>query len=105
MRYFLSSQHHCNNTIRLKKLIDPIDFYTHEGQEIASRGQGKWKLAGLCPFHEDRNAGSFYINIVNGAFHCFSCNASGGDIISFVQKKYEMSFREVLEKLIREWMK
>ena len=49
MRHFFNSQHHYHNTIRLKERIDPIDFYTHEGQEIASRGRGKWKLHAIRP--------------------------------------------------------
>ena len=91
------------NVLRLKDCIDPIDFYTREGQEISTHGRGQWKIGGICPFHADRNTGSFYINSLSGAFRCFSCDANGGDIISFVQKKYEITFRDALEKLINEW--
>lgn len=87
---------------QLKDRIDTIDFYTYKGQEIRLKG-GSWKLAGLCPFHEDRNAGSFYIHANGGGYKCFSCGASGGDIIVFIQKKYSLSFREALCKLQNDW--
>lgn len=102
MRYSFRSYHYID-TSRLKDCIDPIDFYTQEGQEVAIRGCGHWKLAGLCPFHADRHSGSFYINGDNGAFRCFSCDARGGDIISFVQMKYEVTFKDAVVKLAEEW--
>jgi DNA primase len=88
---------------RLKCMIDPIAFYKHEEQDIKAIGQREWKVGGLCPFHADRNAGSFYINATNGAFKCFSCDAMGGDIIEFTKKKYELSFTEALHKLSNDW--
>lgn len=88
---------------QVKERINPIDFYDYEGQPVATRGKGSWKSAGLCPFHADRNAGTFHIHEQQGAFHCFSCGAKGGDIIAFVQRKYEMSFREAVEKLALDW--
>jgi DNA primase len=88
---------------QVKERIDPLDFYAHEGQEVSTRGKDSWRLAGLCPFHADRDAGSFYIHSDHGSFRCFSCDAKGGDIISFIQKKYEMSFKEAIEKLKSDW--
>jgi putative DNA primase/helicase len=87
---------------RLKTMIDPISFYQHEGQEIKIAGQREWKIAGLCPFHADKQAGSFYINAKNGTFQCFSCDATG-DIIEFTRQKYELSFIEALHKLSNDW--
>lgn len=92
---------HYFDACQLKGRIDPVDFYTREGQEIHKGGA--WKQAGLCPFHEDRNAGSFYINACNGGYKCFSCGAKGGDIIAFIQQKYSLSFREALCKLQSDW--
>ncbi len=91
------------DALQVKERINPMDFYEHEGQEIATRGKDSWKSGGLCPFHNDRHAGSFYIHCKNGAFRCFSCDAKGGDVIAFTQKKYEMSFREAMEKLQLDW--
>lgn len=88
---------------QLKKAIDPIDFYTSEGQEITTRGCSSWKLGGLCPFHDDHHAGSFYINDIDGSYSCFSCKTFGNDIIDFTQKKYGLRFGEALHKLANEW--
>lgn len=88
---------------RMKEVVDPIAFYQYEGQDIKTTGQREWKLAGLCPFHADKQAGSFYINAKNGAFKCFSCHTTGGDIIDFTRQKYELSFSEALDKLSNEW--
>ncbi len=91
------------NASRIKDAIEPKEFYENEGQEIKNRGKDSWKLAGLCPFHADQHVGSFYIHSDNGAFRCFSCDAKGGDIITFTQKKYEMSFKEAILKLKSDW--
>jgi DNA primase len=88
---------------QLKDSIEPIAFYQQEGQEIRTAGSREWKVGGLCPFHEDRFVGSFYINATTGSFKCFSCGESGGDIIAFAQLKYNIGFSEAVVKLRREW--
>ena len=69
------------------------------GVSIRSRWGKKWCLAGLCPFHADRVAGSFYVNIDSGAYKCHACGAGGGDFISFLQKKHGYSFVEAIKLL------
>lgn len=92
------------DTQKLKAQINPSDFYMRE-QDLNrfEHKSGQWALAGLCPFHNDSSAGSFKVNIENGAFKCFSCGVKGGDIIAFTQKKYDLPFRETLLKLAKEW--
>ena len=102
MRHFFQTNCYMDAS-QLKERINPIDFYSHEGQEVATQGKDSWKLAGLCPFHADRNAGSFYIHSGNGAFRCFSCDAKGGDVITFTMAKYDLSFYEALKQLANEW--
>jgi DNA primase len=87
----------------LKSLILAEDFYEREGQKVRSTGSNIWKEAGTCPFHNDRKAGSFRINSLNGAFKCFSCGAKGGDIIEYTKKKYEIPFIEAIQKLSCDW--
>lgn len=88
----------------IKRNISAYDFYLKE-QDLCrlSHRSGQWAVAGLCPFPEDRSAGSFKVNLENGAFICFSCRTKGGDIISYVQQKYHLQFRQALEKLSQEW--
>jgi hypothetical protein len=88
----------------IKECILPYDFYIREQdlQQFGYRSR-QWAIAGLCPFHDDRSAGSFKVNYESGAFTCFSCGERGGDIITYVQKKYDLLFREALEKLRNDW--
>lgn len=91
------------NASRLKELINPIDFYIYEGHAVETRKRAKWQLGGLCPFHNDRKAGSFFISSLSGGFKCFSCGASGGDIIAYIQQRYEITFLEACKRLNDEW--
>ena len=91
------------NATRLKALINPIDFYIYEGHAIGTRRTTKWLSAGLCPFHNDRKAGSFFISYLRGAFKCFSCGVSGGDVIAYTQQRYEVTFFEACQRLNDEW--
>lgn len=88
----------------IKISISPYDFYLRE-QELShygSRSQ-EWVVAGFCPFHDDHSPGSFKINLKNGAFVCFSCGTRGGDTIRFTELKYQIPFRQALEKLAYDW--
>lgn len=88
----------------LKQAICAQEFY-EEVLEISIRPRWgrKWCLAGLCPFHADRYAGSFYVNIDSGAYKCHSCGVGGGDIISFLQNKDSYSFVEAIKLLDDRW--
>lgn len=89
---------------RIKERIDPLYFYETylEGSKISSKANKGWRQAGLCPFHEDKQTGSFYIHQDTGAFKCFSCNAKGGDIITFLRQRDGISFMEALRVLEKE---
>lgn len=58
--------------------------------EIEYVGKGE-----LCPFHNDRKPGSFKLDKKKNIFKCYACG-KGGDIISFYQEKYGMTFIEAL---------
>jgi DNA primase len=53
-----------------------VEKQTKRGVEIRLR----------CPFHDDTTP-SLSINAEAGKFHCFGCNAKGGDIFDFVVMK------------------
>jgi DNA primase len=68
--------------------------------QLGKATKGGWHgWDGLCPFHNDRKAGSFSVNTQTGAFKCFSCGTSGGDIISFHQQVNRVSFMEAINQL------
>ncbi len=88
---------------RVKAYIPPIEFYRAELPTMApSKGHGSCD-GGLCPFHNDHRAGSFKVNLTTGAFHCFSCEEEGRDIIDYTRQKYGLSLSEALQKLADEW--
>ncbi len=55
------------------------------------------RYRGLCPFHAEKT-GSFYVNAVDGLYHCFGCQASG-DVITFVREQEHLGFVEAVERL------
>lgn len=85
----------------IKKLISPKNYYSYElvGYLSNKTGNGWYLWKGLCPFHNDKKSGSFFINIETGAFKCFSCGVSGGDIIDFQKQKYSQTFSEAISSL------
>ena len=86
----------------VKQAISPDSFYRFELPDTKF-GRLGWAKAGLCPFHADSRAGSFFINTESGAYCCFSCGAKGGDIIAFTRERYGLSFSEALHKLAEDW--
>ncbi|MCP4354046.1 MAG: hypothetical protein GY793_00165 [Proteobacteria bacterium] len=85
----------------LKRVLTPQQYYkiALTGSFGKHTGNYWYKWNGLCPFHDDKHAGSFVINKKTGAFHCFSCGVSGGDIIEFYKKKNNVSFQKAIYDL------
>ena len=87
----------------IKSYIPPSEFYRAELPTMPPPQGGGWRDGGLCLFHDDKNAGSFRVNLETGAFTCFSCGTKGGDIIAFIQQRDGLSFPEAVQKLTNEW--
>ena len=88
----------------IKYSIAPIDFFQNElTREFSPRQLIDWVDGGLCPFHDDQRVGSFKVNIGNGAFKCFSCGVSGGDIIAFRMKRDQLNFYSALMSLAEQY--
>ena len=87
----------------VKGSIPPGDFYRAELPTMPSPRGGGWRDGGLCPFHADKHAGSFRVNLDTGGFTCFSCGSKGADIVAFIQLRDGLSFPEALKKLADEW--
>ena len=66
------------------------------GEHVQLRPKGR-ELAGLCPFHDDKNP-SMFVSSAKQIYKCFSCGA-GGDCFSFVMDYHKMDFREALKYL------
>lgn len=87
----------------IKASIPPLDFYRAELNGLRIENRRRWIDGGLCPFHDDTKSGSFRVNMVTGAFNCFACGHSGGDIIAFTRLLYDLSFPDALARLTQDW--
>lgn len=100
----MRKEYHRYEAASIKSRIAPYDFYLREQGIDHFKGKSYgWAEAGLCPFHDDNSAGSFWIHLENGAYKCFSCGAKGGDVVTFIMKKYDLMFSEALVQLVNEW--
>lgn len=68
------------------------------GRDVKLRKAGRGELTGLCPFHAQKNDGSFMVNDAKALFHCFSCGANG-DVLDYVMRRKGMTFVEALREL------
>lgn len=65
-------------------------------EDVVLRRRGS-EFVGSCPFHEEKTP-SFSVNSERGLYRCFGCG-EGGDVISYLKKKHDMSFREAMNYL------
>ena len=56
---------------------------------------------GCCPFHKEKTP-SFIVSESKGHYHCFGCGEDG-DVLTFVQKYYNISFSEAVDKLAAQY--
>ncbi len=86
-----------NNLIdRILNEVDIVDFIGRD-IDLIKRGNN---YVGLCPFHEDTTP-SYTVNREKKYSKCFSCN-EGGNVISYYQKKNNVTFKEALRVLAKE---
>lgn len=90
---------------QIKRAVSPLAFYRFElpGAPGWKNGATGWADGGLCPFHADRNPGTFRVNLSTGGYHCFSCGARGGSIVDFTMTRHGLSFIEAVRQLRLDW--
>lgn len=78
----------------LKSNIDYLDFYQRFLPDLVQKGN-----RGLvcCCFHNDKHP-SLSLDFKYGLYKCWSCSESG-DVFSFYQKFFNVSFNEAVEKI------
>ncbi|NLN92712.1 MAG: hypothetical protein GX130_05290 [Candidatus Hydrogenedens sp.] len=97
--YSLTASSIAERAAAVKDFLTPAEYYSDNVERFqATREHGENKT-GLCPFHNDTHPGSFAINMESGAFYCFSCGASGGDIIDFHRQLNGLSFIDAVDEL------
>ncbi len=77
----------------LKTRVNIVDVI---GREVSLKRTGS-NYKGLCPFHGEKTP-SFNVNENGQYYHCFGCGETG-DAIHFVEKYYNLSFMDAVEKL------
>lgn len=70
------------------------------GQAVPLKRSGS-NYKGRCPFHNEKTP-SFVVSETKQIFTCFGCGATG-DVISFVEKYYQLDFMQAVEKLADEY--
>ncbi len=78
------------------KLRVPIEELVRERVPGLRKSGRLWTAC--CPFH-DESTPSFKVDPTRGTWHCFGACASGGDVISFLEKHDNLKFREALDLL------
>lgn len=79
---------------RIKDTADIVDIV---GDFITLKKSGI-RYLGLCPFHDDKNLGSFVVYPKGNVFKCFACDAKGGPI-EFLMKHENLSFPDAIRWL------
>ncbi|MCL2566588.1 MAG: DNA primase [Alphaproteobacteria bacterium] len=80
----------------LNQLRDAVSIVDVVQEKVSLSKKGR-EYMGLCPFHGEKTP-SFYVNPQKGFYYCFGCGAKG-NIFTFYQEIYGMSFAEALKAL------
>lgn len=80
-------------------ILSAVNIEDYIGKEIELKRAGVNKTA-CCPFHNEKTP-SFVISPIKGIFKCYGCG-EGGNVISWVMKRHQMTFPEAVRKLARE---
>lgn len=75
----------------IKERLDTAEVLEAYGIHIDRKGRA------VCPFHDD-NTPSMQVYSGSKGYHCFACGENG-DILTFVQKYFGLSFLKACEKL------
>ena len=79
------------------EIKERLDIVEVVGGYVPLKKSGRYYKAS-CPFHHEKTA-SFFVFPDSGAWRCFGACGTGGDVISFVQKRENLDFREALRLL------
>lgn len=88
----------------LKAMLPASAYYLRALPTMPQTRHAGWVDGGLCPFHDDQHRGNFRVNLDSGAFCCFSCDAKGGDILAFHQRRHGLDFQETIRDLAERFL-
>lgn len=78
------------------QLPDVGDYYASQGLTIGKHGNKGWRKAN-CLFCQSRD--NFNINLQSGSYHCWSCEAKGGDLVAFQMLLHGQDFKQAAQSL------
>ncbi len=81
----------------VEQIKDRLDIVAFIRQYVPGLKRAGKTYKACCPFHHEKTP-SFTCSSEKGLFYCFGCQ-EGGDIIAFLMKIENLSFREALERL------
>ncbi|OGP65589.1 MAG: hypothetical protein A3K22_03530 [Deltaproteobacteria bacterium RBG_16_42_7] len=86
------------SNLNIEHILSHLDFRAfYNSLVINLKENGKAQALGLCPFHDDHNP-SLSVNLTNGLYNCFACNAKG-DVFKFYQDYKKIDFKTALEEI------
>lgn len=83
----------------LKNSLSISDVFEKYYYPVKRKG---YNSEALCPFHNDKEYGNFYINEAKGFYKCFNCGEKG-DIFSLVMNSFGCGFIEAIWILARDF--
>ena len=85
------------NTDLFDSILRKVDIVDIIGHYLNLEKKGR-NYAALCPFHDDKQLGNFFVSQEKQVFKCFACNKSG-NAIAFVKEKERCSWIEAAKKV------
>lgn len=82
----------------IEEVRQRVDIVEVISEYVVLKRAGK-NYQGLCPFHSEKTP-SFNVNPERQMFYCFGCH-TGGNVFSFLMKKNNQTFPEVLQDVAR----
>lgn len=93
----MAKLHHKPSHINIADLKARVDIVLVISRYVELKKMGR-NFTALCPFHSEKTP-SFYVNPERQTWHCFGACGTGGDVISFIMRVEDCSFREAVEIL------
>ena len=81
----------------IQKVIEASDLVQIASECVPGLKQKSGRFMACCPFHKEKTP-SFQIDPEKQFYHCFGCG-EGGNVVTFVEKMYDMNFPEAMEFL------
>lgn len=77
-------------------LPDTVSYFEAQGLKLAGPRSSKWKTT-ACQFHGGSD--SMRINTHSGGWCCMSCDAKGGDVLSYHMQLHSVEFVEACKAI------